>query len=95
MVEPIILFDDSDAIDWWQCGVDADATDRALLQSCRPSLYTNVHCNALVAAVVSRQISVVRLLLQVSTDPPLGILCILFTMKQTVRWSRGCLCIYI
>ncbi|KAL6294297.1 hypothetical protein ACE6H2_002439 [Prunus campanulata] len=47
-----------------KCGVDADATDRALLQSCRPSLYTNVHCNALVAAIVSRQISVVRLLLQ-------------------------------
>ncbi|KAM0984349.1 hypothetical protein ACFX15_011391 [Malus domestica] len=47
-----------------KCGVDADATDRALLQSSKPFLYTNVYCNALVAAIVSRQISVVRLLLQ-------------------------------
>ncbi|CAL5349024.1 unnamed protein product [Camellia sinensis] len=46
-----------------KCGVDANASDRVLLQSYRPSLHTNVDCNALVAAVVSRQISVVRLLL--------------------------------
>lgn len=49
----------------WQCGVDANATDRVLLQSCTPSLHTNADCTALVAAVVSRQISVVRLLLKV------------------------------
>lgn len=48
-----------------QCGVDANSTDRVLLQSSKPSLHTNVDCNALVAAVVSRQISVVRLLLEV------------------------------
>lgn len=57
---------DSDALDWWQCGVNIDATDRTLLQSSKPSLYTNADCNALVAAIVSRQISVVSLLLQVS-----------------------------
>ncbi|GKV41356.1 hypothetical protein SLEP1_g48897 [Rubroshorea leprosula] len=53
-----------------KCGVDASATDRQLLQSSRPSLHTNVDCTALVAAVVSRQVSVVRLLLQagVPTD---------------------------
>ncbi|PSS33470.1 Ankyrin-2 like [Actinidia chinensis var. chinensis] len=45
-------------------GVDPNATTRVLLQSYRPSLHTNVDCPALVAAVVSRQISVVRLLLQ-------------------------------
>ncbi|EXC31354.1 hypothetical protein L484_017635 [Morus notabilis] len=47
-----------------KCGADASATDRVLLQSSRPSLHANVDCTALVAAVVSRQISVVRLLLQ-------------------------------
>ncbi|CAL5371666.1 unnamed protein product [Camellia sinensis] len=49
-----------------KCGVNANASDRVLLQSYRPSLHTNVDCNALFAAVVSRQISVVRLLLQAS-----------------------------
>ncbi|KAJ4974269.1 hypothetical protein NE237_007443 [Protea cynaroides] len=53
-----------------KCGVDANAIDRVLLRSSKPSLHTNVDCSALVAAVVSRQISVVRLLLQagVRTD---------------------------
>ncbi|CAI9752589.1 unnamed protein product [Fraxinus pennsylvanica] len=46
-----------------KCGVDMNATDRFLLQSCKPCLHTNVDCTALVAAVVSRQISSVRLLL--------------------------------
>ncbi|CAJ1852408.1 unnamed protein product [Sphenostylis stenocarpa] len=46
-------------------GVDADAIDRTLLQSSKPFLHANVDCNALFAAVVSRQINVVRLLLQV------------------------------
>ncbi|XP_039041630.1 ankyrin repeat domain-containing protein 17-like isoform X2 [Hibiscus syriacus] len=47
-----------------KCGVDANASHRQLLQSSKPSLYTNVDCNALVAAVVSRQVAVVCLLLQ-------------------------------
>ncbi|XP_012483941.1 uncharacterized protein LOC105798430 isoform X1 [Gossypium raimondii] len=47
-----------------KCGVDATASHRELLRSSKPSLYTNVDCTALVAAVVSRQVSVVRLLLQ-------------------------------
>ncbi|CAH8327752.1 unnamed protein product [Eruca vesicaria subsp. sativa] len=53
-----------------KCGVNADSTDRLLLQSSKPSLYTNVDCTALVAAIVNRQVSVVRLLLQagVKTD---------------------------
>ncbi|KAK6922384.1 Ankyrin repeat [Dillenia turbinata] len=53
-----------------KCGVNANETSRMLLQSSRPSLHTNVDCNALVAAIVSRQISVVQLLLQagVRTD---------------------------
>ncbi|KAF5961685.1 hypothetical protein HYC85_002894 [Camellia sinensis] len=46
------------AVAYLQCGVDANATDRVLLQSYKPSLHTNVDCTALVAAVVSRQISV-------------------------------------
>ncbi|XP_020238382.2 ankyrin-3 [Cajanus cajan] len=46
-------------------GVDANAIDRTLLQSSKPFLHANVDCNALFAAVVSRQINVVRLLLQV------------------------------
>ncbi|WCJ38718.1 hypothetical protein M5689_019760 [Euphorbia peplus] len=48
-----------------KCGVDANAVDRILLRSSKPSLHTNVDCNALAAAIISRQISVVRLLLQV------------------------------
>ncbi|ESQ41386.1 hypothetical protein EUTSA_v10012767mg [Eutrema salsugineum] len=53
-----------------KCGVDANSTDRLLLQSSKPSLYTNVDCTALVAAIVNRQVSAVRLLLQagVKTD---------------------------
>lgn len=50
----------------WQCGVDANVRDRVLLQSLKPSLHTNVDCNALVAAVVHRQVPVVGLLLQVN-----------------------------
>ncbi|XVF60084.1 hypothetical protein PTKIN_Ptkin08bG0015100 [Pterospermum kingtungense] len=50
-----------------KCGVDASASHRQLLQSSRPSLYTNVDCTSLVAAIVSRQASVVRLLLQAGT----------------------------
>ncbi|MCI18455.1 ankyrin repeat protein, partial [Trifolium medium] len=46
-------------------GVDVNAMDRILLQSSKPFLHANVDCNALFAAVVSRQINVVRLLLQV------------------------------
>ncbi|KAK9276201.1 hypothetical protein L1049_005732 [Liquidambar formosana] len=53
-----------------KCGVNVNATDRVLLRSSKPSLHANVDCNALVAAIVSRQVSVVRLLLQagVRTD---------------------------
>uniref|UniRef100_A0A1D1YSF6 Ankyrin-3 n=1 Tax=Anthurium amnicola TaxID=1678845 RepID=A0A1D1YSF6_9ARAE len=47
-----------------KCGVDANATDRLLLRSMKPSLHTNVDCTALVAAVVSRQKAIARLLLQ-------------------------------
>ncbi|CAI8618951.1 unnamed protein product [Vicia faba] len=46
-------------------GVDINAIDRILLQSSKPFLHTNVDCNALFAAVVRRQINVVKLLLQV------------------------------
>ncbi|KAK4423933.1 Ankyrin repeat and SAM domain-containing protein 6 [Sesamum alatum] len=45
-------------------GVDANANARILLQSSKPSLHANVDCNALVAAIVSRQVSVVDLLLK-------------------------------
>ncbi|XVF16234.1 hypothetical protein REPUB_Repub10bG0014000 [Reevesia pubescens] len=47
-----------------KCGVDASASHRQLLRSSKPSLHTNVDCTSLVAAVVSRQVSVVHLLLQ-------------------------------
>lgn len=49
----------------WQHGVDVNATDRLLLLSSKPSLHTNVDCTALVAAVVSRQVAVVHMLLKV------------------------------
>ncbi|XP_019149835.1 PREDICTED: ankyrin repeat domain-containing protein 50-like [Ipomoea nil] len=45
-------------------GVDVNASARVLLQSSNPPLYANVNCNALAAAVVNRQVSVVHLLLQ-------------------------------
>lgn len=45
--------------------MDASAVDRILLQSSKPSLHTNVDCSALIAAVVSRQVATVRLLLKV------------------------------
>ncbi|CAL5356088.1 unnamed protein product [Camellia sinensis] len=49
-----------------KCGVDPNANARVLLWSSKPSLHTNVDCNALVAAIVGRQISIVRLLPQKS-----------------------------
>ncbi|XP_068666233.1 uncharacterized protein [Aristolochia californica] len=53
-----------------KCGVNANAVDRVLLRSAKPVLHTNVDCPALVAAIVSRQVAVVRHLLQagVRTD---------------------------
>ncbi|KAJ9152758.1 hypothetical protein P3X46_026287 [Hevea brasiliensis] len=47
-----------------KCGVDVNATDRLLLLSSKPSLHRNVDCTALVAAVVSRQVAVVHMLLK-------------------------------
>ncbi|OMP05564.1 hypothetical protein COLO4_08759 [Corchorus olitorius] len=47
-----------------KCGVDATASHRQLLLSSKPALHTNIDCSALVASVVSRQVSVVHLLLQ-------------------------------
>ncbi|CAN1273302.1 Putative ankyrin repeat protein RF_0381 [Linum perenne] len=51
-----------------KCGVDFNATDRLLLLSSKPSLHTNVDCSALVAAVVSRQVDVVRMLLKAGAE---------------------------
>ncbi|CAN8275354.1 unnamed protein product [Cochlearia groenlandica] len=47
-----------------KCGVDANSNDRLLLQSSKPSHYTNVDCTTLVAAIVNRQVSAVRMLLK-------------------------------
>lgn len=47
-----------------KCGADPNATSRVLLRSLKPSLHANVDCTALFAAIVSRQIAVVRQLLQ-------------------------------
>ncbi|KAJ9564174.1 hypothetical protein OSB04_000140 [Centaurea solstitialis] len=47
-----------------KCGVNINASARVLLCSSKPSLHTNINCTPLVAAVVSRQVAVVRLLLQ-------------------------------
>lgn len=48
----------------WKCGVDMNGTARVLLRSSKPFLHADVSCNALVAAIVNRQISVVQLLLK-------------------------------
>ncbi|CAN6249168.1 unnamed protein product [Urochloa humidicola] len=47
-----------------KCGADSNATARVLLRSLKPSLHANVDCTALFAAIVSRQVAVVRHLLQ-------------------------------
>nr|GEU82532.1 hypothetical protein [Tanacetum cinerariifolium] len=51
-----------------KCGVDVNASARVLLCSSKPSLHTNINCTPLVAAVVSRQVAIVRLLLQVGAN---------------------------
>ncbi|KAM0940624.1 putative ankyrin repeat-containing domain-containing protein [Dioscorea sansibarensis] len=53
-----------------KCGVDANAAGRVLLRSLKPTLHANTDCTPLFAAIVGRQESVVRLLLQagVRTD---------------------------
>lgn len=43
-----------------------NGTARVLLRSSKPFLHADVSCNALVAAIVNRQISVVQLLLKVN-----------------------------
>ncbi|KAF0891755.1 hypothetical protein E2562_010950 [Oryza meyeriana var. granulata] len=47
-----------------KCGADPNAASRVLLRSLKPSLHANVDCTALFAAIVSRQVAVVRQLLQ-------------------------------
>jgi hypothetical protein len=49
-----------------QRGADPNATARVLLRSLKPSLHANVDCTALFASIVSRQVAVVRHLLQVT-----------------------------
>ncbi|WOG93498.1 hypothetical protein DCAR_0312783 [Daucus carota subsp. sativus] len=49
-------------------GVDANTTSRVLLRSSKPCLHANIDCTALVAAIVSRQVSVVDLLLQAGAN---------------------------
>lgn len=39
--------------------------DRVLLQSAKPALHANIDCTPLVAAIVSRQVSMVKYLLEV------------------------------
>ncbi|KAL4568238.1 hypothetical protein LXL04_023846 [Taraxacum kok-saghyz] len=51
-----------------KCGVDVNASARVLLCSSKPSLHTNINCTPLVAAVVSRQVAVVPLLLQAGAN---------------------------
>ncbi|KAI3699887.1 hypothetical protein L2E82_44494 [Cichorium intybus] len=62
-----------------KCGVDVNASARVLLCSSKPSLHTNTNCTALVAAVVSRQIAVVRQLLQAGANTDI--------MVQLGAWS--------
>ncbi|XP_021892850.1 ankyrin-3-like [Carica papaya] len=45
-------------------GVDKNCTDRVLLRSVKPALHANVDCTPLMAAIVSRQVSVVKYLLE-------------------------------
>ncbi|XP_020083915.1 ankyrin repeat domain-containing protein 17-like isoform X1 [Ananas comosus] len=45
-------------------GVDINCVDRVLLQSIKPALHANVDCTPLVAAIVSRQVSTVKFLLE-------------------------------
>lgn len=51
-----------------KCGVDVNASARVLLCSSKPALHTNINCTPLVAAVVSRQVAVVHLLLQAGVN---------------------------
>ncbi|KAF6166885.1 hypothetical protein GIB67_020319 [Kingdonia uniflora] len=63
-----------DVVDtFMKCGVDANAIDRVLVRSLKPSLHTNADCPALVAAVVTRQVSVVRQLLQVGIKTDINV----------------------
>ena len=45
--------------------MDINCADRVLLQSVKPALHANIDCTPLVAAVVSRQVSMVKYLLEV------------------------------
>ena len=50
-----------------QSGLDVNSLHRVLLRSVKPVLHASVDCTALIAAVVCRQASVVKYLLQVSS----------------------------
>ncbi|KAL6646708.1 hypothetical protein ACP70R_015402 [Stipagrostis hirtigluma subsp. patula] len=47
-----------------QSGVDVNCMARVLLRSVKPALHANVDCTPLVAAIMSRQISTVKLLIE-------------------------------
>lgn len=48
-----------------QNGVDKNCINRVLLRSAKPALHANVDCTPLVAAIVSRQMNMVKYLLEV------------------------------
>ncbi|MCO5576882.1 hypothetical protein L7F22_030703 [Adiantum nelumboides] len=50
-------------------GVDINSTHRVLLRSLKPSLHSNLQCTSLIAAIVSRQTMVVKLLLRSGARP--------------------------
>lgn len=67
-----------------QNGVDGNAVTRLLLQSSKPSLHANVDCNSLAAAVVSRQTSIVQLLLKVINN----VVNILFFLLKIILYAN-------
>jgi len=48
-----------------QNGADVNCMARVLLRSVKPALDANVDCTPIVAAIISRQISIVKLLIEV------------------------------
>jgi hypothetical protein len=83
------------SLSFCQNGVDVNSMARVLLRSVKPALHANVNCTPLVAAVMSRQISTVKLLIEVSaiTEYLLSVLISLGTEMDVVLCSQ-CLVVH-
>jgi hypothetical protein len=68
--------------------VDVNCIITVLLQSVKPALHVNVDCTSLVAAIVSRQISSVKCLLEVTSIFSFASVWFYFLLFESLRMLK-------